>query len=394
MLPPLFLLVDVLAAGIHGVHPARVRSAVLQSWPLWAAASIYLIVRSQSGAFGLADAPPFYRLTLDLRVVIKNAMEYLDRGATWAFALALLLFLIVPKGMLLDDDQRRVIRCGSPLVCIYVRVTEFRTDSFESLCRGTFDRKRTGGRLVRLASAACRATSIRIASHSSDRYHRVADSGLPHAESRGLIDPADLSTQAMRGNSTSRARPATPSRDRLARRSRRASHVAGCLRRPRSGRDASVRLAAGARQHGRSAVSRGRKRRRNGVPATERTPGSRRPVNAPLAAAPGPSPSGCTAGRARAGIGGGLTTTNPRHLRGHQRHELDVRVERQAAPCTPPHDRRARCQSSVRAQLAVRLQHTESAFSPSAPSPRCRCRSGHRRCRAHARRARLISSAR
>jgi hypothetical protein len=196
MLPPLFLLVDVLAVGIHGVRLASVRSAVLRSWPLWAAASMYLIVRSQSGAFGLSDAPPFYRLTFDLRVVIKNAMEYLDRGATWAAALALVLFLIVPNGSVLDDDERRVIRFGAIWFVLMYAITEFipTRSSLYAVAPSI-------GSALAAAAFASRARRVaprRFAFASTAVIATVALL-IPvyRMRNRGLIEPADLSTQAM-----------------------------------------------------------------------------------------------------------------------------------------------------------------------------------------------------
>src|SRR5258705_10444306 len=109
VLPLLLPLLDVVAAGERSTS---IRRALQRSWPLWAAAALYLILRTQSGAFSLSDAPAYYRLTFDPAMVAKNAAEYLDRGATWPAVAAVLMFLFTPGGTPINDDERRVIRFG------------------------------------------------------------------------------------------------------------------------------------------------------------------------------------------------------------------------------------------------------------------------------------------
>jgi len=122
MLPPLLLLVDLVATG---QRPMNIRRALLRSWPVWVAAAIYLIVRVQTGAFGLSDAPEYYRLTFDPRLVVRNAAEYLDRGATWAVVAAMLVFLVTPRETPLSDDERRVIRLGVVWFALMFAITVF-----------------------------------------------------------------------------------------------------------------------------------------------------------------------------------------------------------------------------------------------------------------------------
>jgi hypothetical protein len=194
ILPPLLLLVDLLS-GSRGVRESSMRSAAPRSWPLWAVAAIYLVMRAQSGAFGLSDAPPYYRFTLDPRVLIKNATEYLDRGATGAAVSAVLMFLIVPKGSSLNNDERRAIRLGIVWFTLMFAITEF-VPTRSSLYAVA---PSVGSALAAasFASRAQRSAPRRFAFVSAALIAAVALL-IPayRMRNRGLIDPADLSTQA------------------------------------------------------------------------------------------------------------------------------------------------------------------------------------------------------
>jgi hypothetical protein len=63
-------------------------------WPLWLALAGYLLLRSQSGAFGPQDAPDFYRFTTSPALLLRNAFEYLDRAATVGAAVTLVLLAV------------------------------------------------------------------------------------------------------------------------------------------------------------------------------------------------------------------------------------------------------------------------------------------------------------
>ena len=89
MLPPLFVALSLLVAR----EPRTLRAAILNTWPLWVAAAIYAVARAKSGAFGISDAPDYYRLTFDPEAVLKNVFEYLDRGATFAVVVSALFWL-------------------------------------------------------------------------------------------------------------------------------------------------------------------------------------------------------------------------------------------------------------------------------------------------------------
>ena len=59
--------------------------------PLWIALGVYLLLRAHSGAFGPVDAPSFYRFSFSPLLLLRNLFEYLDRAATVALAVSLVL---------------------------------------------------------------------------------------------------------------------------------------------------------------------------------------------------------------------------------------------------------------------------------------------------------------
>jgi hypothetical protein len=195
LLPALFVMIDVFSDGIRGVRTAAATMVLRRSWLLWAAAATYLLARAYSGAFGLADAPAYYQLTFHPRAVMKNAIEYLDRGATWAAVSALLMFLIDPKTPF-SGDQRRVVRCGLLwFVCLYAITIFIPTRSSlyavapsigSALAAASFASRAqdaAGRRFARVCTALMAAIALLIPVYRM-RNH-------------GLIDPADLSTQAI-----------------------------------------------------------------------------------------------------------------------------------------------------------------------------------------------------
>jgi len=192
MMPPLLLLVDLLTAGGRAMS---IRTALRRSWPLWAVAAIYLIVRAQTGAFGLSDAPEYYRLTFDPRLVIRNAAEYLDRGATWAAVAGMFVFLVAPKGTPLNDEERRVIRFGSVWFALMFAVTVF--VPVRSSLYAVAPSIGSALAAATLASRAQRAAPRRFAVVSTALIAVLAVL-IPvyRMRNHGLTDPADLSTQA------------------------------------------------------------------------------------------------------------------------------------------------------------------------------------------------------
>jgi hypothetical protein len=82
-------------------------------WPLLAALAIYLVLRLQSGAFWPATAPSYYRLTIQPSILFRNALEYLDRGATWPMAVALLVAIAARTRPILAPGERRILALGA-----------------------------------------------------------------------------------------------------------------------------------------------------------------------------------------------------------------------------------------------------------------------------------------
>jgi hypothetical protein len=195
LLPALLVLTDIYSGDI-GVQAAPLKAALRRAWPLWAMAAIYLLVRAHSGAFGPFDAPAYYQLTLHPRIVTKNATEYLDRGATWAAVSALLMFLLVPRGLALDDVERRVVRFGVLWFGCMFAITVF-VPTRSSLYAVA---PSIGSALAAasLASRAERANWNRFALLSTTLIAIIAFL-IPvyRLRNRGLVEPGDLSTQAL-----------------------------------------------------------------------------------------------------------------------------------------------------------------------------------------------------
>jgi len=193
MLPALLLVVDVVARRRRSMN---IRTAVLSSWPVWAAAAIYLIVRAPSGAFSLSDAPDYYRLTFEPSVVVRNAVEYLDRGATWAAVAAMLMFLVAPRGTSLDDEERRVIRFAVVWFASMFAITVF--VPVRSSLYAVAPSIGSALAAASLASRTQRANPQRFALASTLLIAGIAVL-IPGYRMRnhGLLEPADLSAHAI-----------------------------------------------------------------------------------------------------------------------------------------------------------------------------------------------------
>ena len=195
LLPALLVLIDVYSPDI-GVQAPPLKPAIRRAWPLWATAAIYLLVRAHSGAFGPFDAPPYYQLTAHPRIVTKNATEYLDRGATWAAVSALLMFLVAPRGLSLNDDERRVVRFGVLWFGCMFAITVF-VPTRSSL----YAVAPSMGSALAAASFASRAERA-----NRNRFTLVSAALIAviallipvyRLRNRGLVEPGDLSAQAM-----------------------------------------------------------------------------------------------------------------------------------------------------------------------------------------------------
>ena len=69
----------------------------------------YLIVRTAAGAFTPFSAPPFYQFAFSPILVARNALEYLDRGATASAIAVLLAWAVSRPRIALDDRDRRLL---------------------------------------------------------------------------------------------------------------------------------------------------------------------------------------------------------------------------------------------------------------------------------------------
>jgi len=104
------------------LYPARRLSSM---WPLLAALAIYLVLRLQSGAFWPATAPSYYRLTIQPSILFSNALEYLDRGATWPAAVALLVAIAARTRPTLAPGERRILALGALWFAFGYAITVF-----------------------------------------------------------------------------------------------------------------------------------------------------------------------------------------------------------------------------------------------------------------------------
>jgi hypothetical protein len=192
MLPPLFVALSLLVAR----EPRTLRAAILNTWPLWVAAAIYAVARAKSGAFGISDAPDYYRLTFDPEAVLKNVFEYLDRGATFAVVVSALFWLAAPFRAPLADDERRAIRIGIAWFIALYAVTVFVPvrSSLYAVAPSI------GVALIAATSAARTARMApRRFAHIAFAMIVVVAILIPVYRSRnhGLVEPADLAARSL-----------------------------------------------------------------------------------------------------------------------------------------------------------------------------------------------------
>jgi hypothetical protein len=69
----------------------------------------YIVVRMQSAAFTPASAPPFYQFTFAPALVIRNALEYVDRAATISAIVLALAAAVYRRTPAINRDQRRLL---------------------------------------------------------------------------------------------------------------------------------------------------------------------------------------------------------------------------------------------------------------------------------------------
>jgi hypothetical protein len=94
------------------------RTSLRSTIPMWAALVVYLVLRNQSGAFGLSDAPPFYQFQTDPLVIVKNFFEYADRSMTFGAIVTLAALAALGRLPAITGElQRRVLKGMAWLVC-------------------------------------------------------------------------------------------------------------------------------------------------------------------------------------------------------------------------------------------------------------------------------------
>ena len=86
---------------------------VARVWPAWAALGVYLLLRHDSGAFGPLTAPDYYQFTASPPLIVRNVLEYADRGATVAAVVVIVLLISVGAAALSPERHRRLIRIAA-----------------------------------------------------------------------------------------------------------------------------------------------------------------------------------------------------------------------------------------------------------------------------------------
>jgi hypothetical protein len=73
---------------------ARLRRTLAETWMLWVAAAVSLVVRASSGAWTPASAPSFYRYRFDVSTFLGHTYQYADRAATTPVLVFVLFWLV------------------------------------------------------------------------------------------------------------------------------------------------------------------------------------------------------------------------------------------------------------------------------------------------------------
>jgi hypothetical protein len=96
----------------------RLMHALAATWPMWAAAIVYAMLRGQSGAFTPSDAPDYYHFTIEPRALARNIVEYADRAGTVAAAVTIVLLTAARwKLAAWTPEERRCVVLGA-LWCV------------------------------------------------------------------------------------------------------------------------------------------------------------------------------------------------------------------------------------------------------------------------------------
>jgi len=97
----------VLPEDTRGVRP---RLGDLADWSAVILPVVaYFALRARTAAYTPSTAPSFYRFTFDPESVTVNALSYVDRGATFAFAIVLVAAIVYHARPRLTDREQRVL---------------------------------------------------------------------------------------------------------------------------------------------------------------------------------------------------------------------------------------------------------------------------------------------
>jgi hypothetical protein len=105
---PLLILAETSERGEGSTWRTRLGTGI----PLAAAAALYLLLRSNSDAMVPSTAPHFYRFTFDRGVIVRNMLEYLDRGTTLALICIVLTTIVVRRIPRTTEAERRALVAG------------------------------------------------------------------------------------------------------------------------------------------------------------------------------------------------------------------------------------------------------------------------------------------
>jgi hypothetical protein len=83
------------------------------SLPAWVALAVYAVLRQQSGAFFVSDAPVFYQFTFVPGHLADNLLEYADRSMTFSALVAVVGAIALGRLPRLNDGERRVALKGA-----------------------------------------------------------------------------------------------------------------------------------------------------------------------------------------------------------------------------------------------------------------------------------------
>lgn len=87
------------------------RAPIRGTAPMWAALLVYLVLRDHSGAFGISNAPAFYRFQTDPAVIVKNFIEYTDRSLSLGVAVTAAALAVLGRLPLFSESlQRHVLK--------------------------------------------------------------------------------------------------------------------------------------------------------------------------------------------------------------------------------------------------------------------------------------------